>query len=130
MRRSAVHLITVFAARLEQRRGSGDAAVTVLKELAEEEADRRAESSDHDDQEASRIARQRATFAGVGKSSPKKRRAAMLQRAYDLIWDGDGTGCDALAEFLPEADVEEMFDAWDHDQQGQMPRSRFYGGKP
>jgi hypothetical protein len=52
----------------------------------------------------------------------------MLQRAYDLMWDGFTTECDALVEFLPSDLVEEMFAAWEADSMGREPRSRFYDG--
>ena len=54
---------------------------------------------------------------------------AMLQRAYDLMWDGDCAGTDALAEFLPSAAVEAMFQAWQSDQEGKEPKSHFYVAK-
>ena len=52
-----------------------------------------------------------------------------MQRVYDLMWDGDTNGADALAEFLPSADADAVFDAWQSDSMtiGDAPRSRFYG---
>jgi hypothetical protein len=73
--------------------------------------------------------RQRTLFAMLPSCNAVDRlKEKMLQRAYDLLWDGDANGCDALIEFLPSKDVQEMFDAWDHDQSGGKPPSRFYEG--
>ena len=44
-------------------------------------------------------------------NSTDRLKEAMLQRAYDLLWDGDTDGCDALIEFLPSDDVTKMLDA-------------------
>lgn len=41
---------------------------------------------------------------------------AELQRAYDLLWEGDGEGCDAITAYLPDKDVKAMLDAWLDDQ--------------
>lgn len=55
------------------------------------------------------------------------------QRAYDLLWDGDALGCDALIEFLPSSEVEAMLNAWsddwDDDEKLSKPRSRWYKGE-
>ncbi len=52
-----------------------------------------------------------------------------LQRAYNELWDGDGTECDRITAELPEAPVVAMLDAWSNDQeQPEMPRSGFYDG--
>jgi predicted transcriptional regulator len=56
-------------------------------------------------------------------------KAAMLQRAYDLMCDGDATAADAIAEFLPARDADAMFDAWLDDQDDGRPKSRFYEPK-
>lgn len=61
------------------------------------------------------------------ETAAKYRRAwikAKLQEAYDLLWEGDGDGCDAITALLPEAEVKAMLDAWLDDQFGQLPRSR------
>jgi hypothetical protein len=41
---------------------------------------------------------------------------AELQRAYDLLWDGDCEGCDEITAKLPTKDVSAMLDAWMDDQ--------------
>jgi hypothetical protein len=58
-------------------------------------------------------------------------KAAMLQRAYDLMWDGEPSACDALAEFLPSDDVTAMFGAWQDDRfpEKGRPRSKYYEKK-
>lgn len=79
----------------------------------------------HEDRK--RQERQRTLFAMLPSSNAVDRlKEQMLQRAYDLLWDGDANGCDALIEFLPSRDVEAMFEAWDHDQSGGKPPSRYY----
>ena len=94
------------------------------------EADRRAEGRDWAHAEDRRVGRQRTLMAMVPDTRAKDDlKAAMLQRAYDLMWDGDCMACDAVAEFLPSADVEKMFQAWESDQDGQNPRSHFYNAK-
>lgn len=51
---------------------------------------------------------------------------AELQRAYDVLWDGDGDGCDAITAKLPAKDVTTMLDAWLDDQCGHEPKSKWY----
>jgi len=78
--------------------------------------------------EERRIGRQRTAMAMIPDSRAKRAlMEAMLQRAYDLMWDGRATECDAILEFLPGASVEQMFAAWQSDQEGKQPRSKFYG---
>ena len=50
---------------------------------------------------------------------------AMLQRAYDLLWEGRAEECDAILEFLPSRDVEAMLDAWTNDQDDTTPAERY-----
>lgn len=54
-------------------------------------------------------------------------RAAMRQRIYDLMWDGDSLGADAIAEFIPSSDADEAFAAWEHDIEGKQPLTAYYG---
>jgi len=51
---------------------------------------------------------------------------AELQRAYDLLWDGDGEACDAITAKLPDKDVIAMLDAWSDDQDGKEPKSKWH----
>jgi len=51
---------------------------------------------------------------------------AMLQLAYDYLWDGDGEACDAVTAFLPEEPVKHMLDAWCNDWCGDEPKSKWH----
>lgn len=125
--RSRVHMLTVAAARLETA-GANPTLIKDLRTAAGIHASRRAESSDWSEEEQGRVERQRTVFAMLpSMNSVDRLREAMLQRAYDLLWDGDCTGCDALLEFLPEKDVDRMFAAWQHDQSAEIPKTAFYG---
>lgn len=67
--------------------------------------------------EGARIAQQRNLFTFLPVvPAVELLKEGMLQRAYDLLTDGDTNGCDALLEFLPSRDVEQMIDAWSDDQ--------------
>lgn len=61
-------------------------------------------------------------------SATDRLKEAMMQRVYDLMWDGDCMGADAIAEFLPGDDAARAFDAWLSDQDTGKPRSKFYEG--
>jgi hypothetical protein len=120
-------MLTVAAARIEQDRGNPK-LISDLREAAKIEAGRRADGRDYHEEEQRRIGRQRTLMAMVPDTRAKDSlMGAMLQRAYDLMWDGDALACDALCEFLPSKDVERMFAAWESDHLGQKPRSTFYG---
>lgn len=125
--RSQIHMLTVVAGRLE-----GDHAnpklVADLRKAAEDLAAKRAQGRTHDDNEQRRIERQRNLFTMLtpGRTTDNLEQA-MLQRAYDLLWDGDCMGCDALLEFVPENASTEMLNAWMDDQDGKHPKSRWYG---
>lgn len=82
-----------------------------------------AECERHEERKRAREERERRA---LGAQIPEHVRAAMLQRAHDLLWDGNTDGCDALLEFLPEVEVTEMLDAWESDQAGEGPKSRWY----
>lgn len=126
LNRSRVHMLTVAAARLEGDRAN-PALITALRAAAKETADARAQGRNYDERERKRIDRQRTLFGAVLNGPAKDAlRTAMLQRAYDLLWDGDCSGCDALMEFLPSTDVEQMLSAWEADQLGKAPRSIWY----
>lgn len=49
-----------------------------------------------------------------------------LQRAYDVLWEGDGEACDAITAKLPDKDVKAMLDAWLDDQCGDAPKSKWH----
>jgi nitric oxide reductase activation protein len=118
--RSRSHLFLVAAARLKQEHANPKVIEDLLA-AAKQEASRRAEGRDHSIDEDRRIERQRTLFNMLPSCGATDRlKAAMLQRCYDLMWDGDAQACDALAEFLPSADVEKMFSAWDKDSAGSQ----------
>lgn len=80
---------------------------------AEMKKDGRGQYSEEDQK---RVDRQRTRFNMLPTGGEKERlKKAMLQRAYDLIWDGDTEGCDALLEFLPSDDVGKLLDTWSAD---------------
>lgn len=123
--RSRPHLLLVAAARLE-REGRQDLAKG-MRAAAKAEASARAEGRGHQPEDDQRAEQYRTLFTMLTPSNATDRlKEAMLQRAYDLLWDGDAQGCDALIEFLPSADVERMLDAWSRDAEGTEPRSGFY----
>lgn len=127
MTRSRIHMLTVAAARLEKDYAN-PALVKALRSAAEEYAKAKAEGRDYRDADRKRVDRQRTLFAGIVNGPAKEAlKKAMLQRAYDLLWDGDASGCDALLEFLPSREVEQMLEAWSDDQTGGKPRSAWYG---
>lgn len=127
--RSLVHLLNVFAMRLETDHGPKD-AVKAIQLLARDRTIRRAEHRDFNPAEEKRVERHRTLFAMLPSTNATDRlKDAMLQRAYDLLWDGDALGCDSLIEFLPEKDVDRMFACWSDDQDGKEPRSRFYSNQ-
>lgn len=128
MRRSRVHMLSVAAARLEQDYANPK-LIADIREAAKYAAKKRAEGCDYSDEDQHRIERQRTLFAMVPDTHALGRlKDAMLQRAYDLMWDGDCTATDAIAEFLPSADVTRMFEAWERDQDPKTAdKSKFYG---
>lgn len=91
------------------------------------QSEREAEARARLEREERRADRQRQLMAIVPNSAALTRlKKAMLQRAYDLLWDGQGEACDALTEFLPSADVIRMLNAWSDDQEGREPKSEWY----
>jgi hypothetical protein len=127
--RSRIHMLMVAAARLEADRASPE-LVADLRKAAKQVSEASADGRGCGHEDAKRIERQRTLFAMLPDCrATDALRAAMLQRAYDLMWDGDGLACDALAEFLPSKEVERMFDAWENDQNSNLERSQFYSGK-
>ncbi len=127
--RSLVHLLNVFATRLEIDNGPKD-AIASIRLFAKDRTIRRAEHRDHKHSDELRIERHRTLFAMLPSTNAVDRlKEAMLQRAYDLLSDGDTMGCDALIEFLPSKDVDRMFACWSTDFEGDEPRSAFYKGQ-
>lgn len=124
MTRSLVHLLNVFAVRLEIDHGPKP-AVDAIKLFAKDRTIRCAEGRNGEGEK--RIERQRTLFAMLPSSNATDRlKAAMLQRSYDLLWDGDTCGCDAILEFVPSRDADKMLECWAHDFEGDEPRSSFY----
>lgn len=124
--RSAVHMLHVLAQRLEIERAPAD-VVESLRRVADDKAIRAAEYRAWNAEEERRCERQRTLFAMLPSCDAVDRlKAAMLQRAYDLLWDGDPLGCDALTEFIPSADVAKMLNDWSNDQDGAEPRSAYH----
>jgi hypothetical protein len=127
--RSIVHLLNVFAMRLEIDNGP-KAAIEAIRLFAKDRTIRRAEHRDWNANEERRIEQQRTLFGMLPSCNATDRlKAAMLQRAYDLLWDGDCMGCDALIEFMPSKDADKMFACWSSDCDGDEPRSDFYRGQ-
>lgn len=126
--RSTIHMLTVAAARLESDHANPQ-LVKDLRSTANHLASAKAEGRGYGPDEEKRIERQRTLIAMLPDTrAVDQLKASMLQRAYDLMWDGDCSGCDAIAEFLPSGDVTRMFDAWENDQEGKNEKSNFYGG--
>ena len=48
-----------------------------------------------------------------------------LQRAYDLLWEGDGEGWDKIMETIPDPYALACGDAWLDDQFDEAPKSNF-----
>lgn len=122
-------MLAVLAQRLEIEHAPAD-IVKALRRVTEDKAIRAAEGRAWNPQEEKRCERQRTLFAMLPSSNAADNlKAAILQRAYDLLWDGDPMGCDALTEFIPSKDVDAMLKAWASDQDGNEPRSTFYEAK-
>lgn len=81
------------------------------------------------DRDEKRIANQRNLFTFLPPGpSVERLKEGMLQRAYDLLWNGAAEECDAILEFLPSRDAEAMLDAWsdDQDERPGVGKSRWY----
>jgi hypothetical protein len=127
--RSLVHMLSVLAKRLEIENAPAD-IVKALGRVAADKTIRAAEHRNWNTEEQRRTERQRTLFAMLPSCDAVDRlKAAMLQRAYDLLWDGDALGCDAIIEFVPSKDADQMLKAWMDDQDNEQPRSRFYNAK-
>lgn len=127
--RSRVHMLTVAASCLE-RDHANPVLVADLRKAAKEEAEKRAEGRGYTLEDETRIEHQRTLFAMLPSCNATDRlKDRMLQRAYDLMWDGDAAAADAITEFLPSKDVDRMFTAWDNDQVGGNTMSSFHAPK-
>lgn len=129
--RSALHAIFMAAARIEGRYGD-EKQVKALNQVAKDIADSRAEGRNVRP-EQKRIEHQRTLFNMLPSSTATDRlKQAMLQRVYDLMWDGDARGADAIAEFLPSAEADGVMDAWftDFDEQAtDTKKSKWHDGR-
>lgn len=126
--RSRIHMLMVAAARLQEEHASPK-LVEDLRAAASEYASRKAQGIGWTDDDERRVERQRTLFNALPSSSATDRlKEAMLQRAYDVLWDGNAAACDALLEFLPSDDVQRLLDAWENDQFSKEPRSKWHAG--
>lgn len=128
--RSRVHMPSVAAARLEQEHAN-PTLIGHLREAAKAEAKKAADGRGWGPEEQARVERQRTLFAMLPPYAACDRlKGAIMQRAYDLMWDGATDGADALLEFLPEKEAVAVLDAWQADTTaiGKAPRSQFYEG--
>lgn len=74
------------------------------------------------EREDRRIAQQRNLFTFLAPSrAVDALKAAMLERARDLMDNGQPECADALLEFLPSADATKMLDQWLDDEAGDTP---------
>lgn len=129
MKRSLVHMLNTFAMRLEIDHGPKE-AVKAIQLLAHDRTIRRAEHRDETAADEKRQSRHRNLFTMLPDChSVDALKDAMLQRAYDLLWDGDALGCDAILEFVPSDEVDVLLGAWSDDQDGKDPKSKWYNGQ-
>lgn len=130
--RSAIHMLIVAAERTEQSGGSPD-LVQSLRKAADWRAVLRAEGRDwkaRAEVETKRAEKQRTLFAMLPSCNATDRlKVAMMQRAYDVLWDGDATACDALLEFIPSKEADALMDSWSRDWESDAPKSQWYGGQ-
>ncbi len=123
--RSRIHMLRVTAMRFEGNAPS--TMVETLRKFAQELEAREVDGRTHSLQEEKRIERQRTLFAMLPPSHATDRlKEAMMQRAYDLMWNGDGLATDAILEFLPSKDAEAVLNAWENDLDDNNPKSRWH----
>lgn len=123
--RSRIHMLRVTAMRFEGN--APPAMVETLRKFAQELEARHADGRCNCAEEDRRIERQRTLFNTLPSSDAVDRlKEAMMQRAYDMLWDGDGLACDVLLEFLPSQAAEEILSAWESDQDDNNPKSRWH----
>ena len=103
--------------------GIGDPAdvAVVRRALVFEESEPRRRREDLR-RERARIARQRMLWDALPLSPEKAAlERAMLDRCFDLMCAHNGSETDAIAEWLPEERVGEMFEQWERFQEGTAP---------
>ena len=126
MNRSRIHLLRVLAMRMVDT-GAPEKLIEVIRKAAEELEARQADGRTASLEEEKRIERQRTLFTMLPVSDAVDRlRQAMKQRAYDLMWDGDASATDAILEFLPARDADQVLNAWENDQDDDNPKSAFH----
>lgn len=124
--RSRIHMLYTAAARLE-RDGVNPVLIGDLRKAAQHHATRKADGVGWTEEEDIRVEKQRGLFGMLPSANPVDRlKEGMMQRAYDLLWDGNCDGCDAILEFLPSKDADVVLNAYSHDQDGGKPPSRFH----
>lgn len=95
--------------------GASVTALRLMEEIAAEYKARDRAFDAHADRK--RIAEQRAIFAqlpefGPGAVAAENLKQAMISRAWRLLDGGESEACDALLEFLPEADADKMLNEY------------------
>lgn len=128
--RARLHTLAVAIGRLEEDCASAE-LIKAMRDILDKEIERTASGREWREigpAEEKRIAHQRNLFTYLTPGTHKDRLlAAMRQRIYDLMWNGDGHGADAIAEFLPSADADKAFEAWEHDWSEDPNKTEFYG---
>lgn len=125
-KRSRVHMLAVAAARLEEDHAN-PLLIKGLRDAAKAEEKKLVGGYCYSDEDKRRIERQRTAFTMIEYTRGVERLLnEMLQRAYDLMWEGDALASDAILEFVPEAEAIKMLDAWTDDQMGKAPKSKWY----
>lgn len=125
--RSRIHMLRVLAMRLADTRAPEN-MVAVLRKASEELEAREADGRTGSAEEQRRIEQQRTLFNMLPSCGATDRLCeAMMQRAYDLMWNGDGLATDAILEFLPSAAADEVLNAWESDVvDDDKSKSRFH----
>lgn len=125
--RSRVHMLRVAAARLEEFSGGNPKLIADLRAAAEAEEQRISFGPADLDEDAARIDALRTAFHAIPNGGAKTAfMRAMLQQAYEHMWNGNTMAVDALTDFLPSIEVEEMFQAWENDDTGKEPKSKYW----
>lgn len=109
------HTLDVALAYVMADKDSSPTLVEELKKIAAEYKGRERIFDAHADKK--RVDAQRAAFAALPTMGPPgnvtlELTRAMVERAQQLLDAGQAEACDALLEFVPEADATEMLDAY------------------
>lgn len=124
--RSRIHMLNVAAARLESDRANPK-LVLDLRSAATHLSKQKAEGCGYGPEEERRIERQRSLFSMLPSCNATDRlKNAIMQRAYDLLWEGFSTECDTLLEFLPSKDTDKVLSSWESDQSNSGEKTEFY----